>query len=88
MDAERQAKRLELEEAKQAKMLEIKATNASTKAKEVAIASMKTRAEIMQVDLTTVSPRKRLWFEKMLAMYDGSSHGASMNSWALAWSPV
>ncbi|KAE8796418.1 Lectin-domain containing receptor kinase A4.3 [Hordeum vulgare] len=42
MDAERQAKMLELEEAKQAKMLKIEATNAKTKAKEVALASMKT----------------------------------------------
>ncbi|KAE8793964.1 C2 domain-containing protein [Hordeum vulgare] len=65
MDAKRQAKMLELEEAKQAKMLEIEATNARTKAKEVALASMKTGAEIMKVDLNTVSSRKRLWFEKM-----------------------
>ncbi|KAE8800303.1 Helicase SKI2W [Hordeum vulgare] len=62
MDAERQAKMLELEEAKQAK---IEATNAMTKAKEVALASMKTGAEIMKFDLNTVSSRKRLWFEKM-----------------------
>ena len=67
MDAERQAKMLELEEAKQAKMLEIEAANAKTKAKEVALASMKTGVEIMKVDLNTVSPRKRLWFEKMQA---------------------
>ncbi|KAE8774801.1 C2 domain-containing protein [Hordeum vulgare] len=65
MDAERQAKMLKLEEAKQAKMLEIEAANARTKAKEVALASMKTGVEIMRVDLNTVSPRKRLWFEKM-----------------------
>ncbi|KAE8801684.1 Eyes absent-like protein 4 [Hordeum vulgare] len=67
MEAERQAKMLELEEAKQAKMLEIEATNARTKAKEVALASMKTGAEIMKVDLNIVSWRKRLWFEKMQA---------------------
>ncbi|KAE8805097.1 Lectin-domain containing receptor kinase A4.3 [Hordeum vulgare] len=60
MDAERQAKMLELEEAKQAKILEIEATNARTNAKEVALASMKTRAKIMKVDRNTVSPRKRL----------------------------
>ncbi|KAE8794149.1 Protein UXT-like protein [Hordeum vulgare] len=67
MDAERQAKMLVLEEPKQAKMLEIEATNAKTKAKEVALASMKTGAKIIKVDLNTVSPRKRLWFEKMQA---------------------
>ncbi|KAE8768542.1 C2 domain-containing protein [Hordeum vulgare] len=67
MDAERQAKILELEEAKQAKMLEIEATNARTKAKEVAIASMKTGGKIMKVDLNIVSPRKRLWSGKMQA---------------------
>ncbi|KAE8795508.1 DNA repair protein rhp54 [Hordeum vulgare] len=67
MDAKRQAKMLELEEAKQAKMLEIEATNARIKAKEVALASMRTGAEIMKVDLNTVLLRKRLWFEKMQA---------------------
>lgn len=67
MDAERQAKMLELEGAKQTKMLEIEATNVRIKAKKVALASMKTGVEIMKVDLNTVSPRKRLWFEKMQA---------------------
>ncbi|KAE8814892.1 Protein UXT-like protein [Hordeum vulgare] len=65
MDAEKQAKMLELEEAKKAKMLEIEAANAKTKAKEVALASMKMGVEMMKVDLNTMSPRKRLWFEKM-----------------------
>ncbi|KAE8809411.1 Helicase SKI2W [Hordeum vulgare] len=60
MDAEKQTKMLELDEAKQAKMLKIEATNARTKAKEVALASLKTSAEIMKVDLNTVSSRKRL----------------------------
>ncbi|KAE8818128.1 Protein UXT-like protein [Hordeum vulgare] len=64
---ERQANMLELEEAKQTKMLEIEATNAKTKAKGVALASMKTNLEVMKVDLKTVLPRKRLWFEKMQA---------------------
>ena len=50
-----------------AKMLEIEAANAKTKAKEVALASMMTWVEIMKVDLNTVSPRKRPWFEKMQA---------------------
>ena len=67
MDAEMQAKQLEMEAEKQAKMLEIEAANAKTKVKEVALASMMTRVEIMKVDLNTVSPRKRLWFEKMRA---------------------
>ncbi|KAE8777027.1 DNA repair protein rhp54 [Hordeum vulgare] len=67
MDAERQAKMLELEEAKQDKMLEIEATNAETKGKEVTLTSMKTGVEIMKVGPNTVSPRKRLWFEKMQA---------------------
>ncbi|KAE8775491.1 Protein UXT-like protein [Hordeum vulgare] len=67
MDAEKQGKMLELEEAKQAKMLEIEVVNAKTKEKEVALANMKTGVEIMKVDLNIVSPRKRLWFEKMQA---------------------
>ncbi|KAE8781211.1 Protein UXT-like protein [Hordeum vulgare] len=67
MDVEKQAKIFELEEAKQAKMPEIKAANAKTKAKEVALASMKTGVEIMKVVLKTVSSRKKLWFEKMKA---------------------
>ena len=67
MDAEKQAKMLEMEAEKQAKMLEIEAANAKTKAKEVALASMMTGVEIMKVDLNTVSPRKRSWFEKMQA---------------------
>ena len=49
------------------RQLEIEATNAKTKAKEVALASMMTGMEIMKVDLNTVSPRKRPWFEKMQA---------------------
>ena len=65
MDAEKQANMLEMEAEKQAKMLEIKA--AKTKAKEVALVSMMTGVEIMKVDLNTVSPRKRPWFEKMQA---------------------
>ncbi|KAE8803971.1 Lectin-domain containing receptor kinase A4.3 [Hordeum vulgare] len=65
MEAEKQAKMLEMEAKKQAKMLEIEAANANTKAKEVALASMMTGVEIMKVDLNTVSPRKRPWFEKM-----------------------
>ncbi|KAE8805652.1 Protein UXT-like protein [Hordeum vulgare] len=56
---------LEMEAEKQAKMLEIKAASAKTKAKEVALPSMMTGVEIMKVDLNTVSPRKRSWFEKM-----------------------
>ena len=67
MEAEKQAKMLEMEAEKQAKMLEIEAANAKTKAKEVALASMMTGVEIMKVDLNTVSPRKRPWFEKMQA---------------------
>ncbi|KAE8809529.1 Protein UXT-like protein [Hordeum vulgare] len=39
--------------------------NAKTKAKEVALASMKTDVKIMKVGLNTVSSRKRLWFQKM-----------------------
>ena len=62
-----QRRRLEMDAEKQAKMLEIKAANAKTKAKEVALASMMTGVEIMKVDLNTVSPRKRPWFEKMQA---------------------
>ncbi|KAE8782532.1 DNA repair protein rhp54 [Hordeum vulgare] len=65
--AEKQAKMLEIEAQKQAKMLETEATNAKTKAKKVVLSSMMTGVEIMMVDLNTVSPRKRPWFEKMQA---------------------
>ncbi|KAE8777073.1 Protein UXT-like protein [Hordeum vulgare] len=54
-----------MEAEKQAKMLEIEAVDAKTKAKEVALANMVTGLEIMKVDLNTVSARKRPWFEKM-----------------------
>ncbi|XBH80354.1 hypothetical protein VPH35_106111 [Triticum aestivum] len=67
LDAEKQAKMFELEAAKQAKMLEIEDSNAKTKPKEVALASMMTGVEIMKVDLNALSPRKRPWFEKMQA---------------------
>ncbi|KAE8791481.1 C2 domain-containing protein [Hordeum vulgare] len=67
MEAEKQARTFDMEAEKQASMLEIEVTNAKTKAKEVALATMKTGVEIMKVDLNTVSPRKRTWFEKMHA---------------------
>ena len=67
MKAEKQDRMPEMEAKKQAKMLEIEAANAKTKAKEVTLASMMTGMEIMKVDLNTVSPRKRPWFEKMHA---------------------
>lgn len=62
-----QRRRLEMYAEEQAKMLEIEATNAKTKAKEVSLVSMTTGVEIMKVDLNTVSPRKRPWFEKTQA---------------------
>ncbi|KAF7016159.1 hypothetical protein CFC21_029837, partial [Triticum aestivum] len=62
-----QRRRLEMDAEKQAKMLEIEAANTKTKAKEVVVASMMTGVEIMKVDLNTVSPRKRPWFKKMRA---------------------
>ncbi|XBI10884.1 hypothetical protein VPH35_138047 [Triticum aestivum] len=65
LEAEKQAKMLEMEAENQVKMLEIEAANGKTKAKEVALASMLMGVEIMKVDLSTVSPRKRPWFEKM-----------------------
>ncbi|KAE8786562.1 Protein UXT-like protein [Hordeum vulgare] len=67
LDAEKQAKRLEMEAENQVKMPDIEATNAKTKAKEVALSSMMMVVEIMKVDLSTVSLRKRPWFEKMQA---------------------
>ncbi|KAE8794493.1 C2 domain-containing protein [Hordeum vulgare] len=67
MEAEKQARMLEMEAEKQTKMLEIDAANAKTKVKEVALVSMMTGVEIMKVDLNTVSPRNRSWFEKMQA---------------------
>ncbi|KAE8786539.1 Protein UXT-like protein [Hordeum vulgare] len=45
-------------------MLEIEAANAKTKTEEVALTSMMMRG-IMKVDLNTVSPINRSWFEKM-----------------------
>ncbi|KAE8802124.1 Phospholipid-transporting ATPase 1 [Hordeum vulgare] len=53
MEAKKQDKTLEMEVEKQAKMLEIKAANAKSNVKEVALASM---LEIMKVDLNTVTP--------------------------------
>ncbi|KAE8821413.1 hypothetical protein D1007_00556 [Hordeum vulgare] len=67
MEAEKQARMLEMEAEKQAKMLEIEAANAKTNAKEVTLTSMMTGVEIMKVDLNTVSSRKRSSFEKMQA---------------------
>ncbi|KAE8816300.1 Protein UXT-like protein [Hordeum vulgare] len=67
MKVEKQVRMLQMEAEKQAKMLEIKAANAKTRVKEVALASMMTGVEIMKVDLNTVSPRKRSWFKKMQA---------------------
>ena len=67
LETEKQARMLEMEAEKQAKMLEIEAANTKTKAKEVALASMMAGVEIMKVDLNTMSPRKRSWFEKMQA---------------------
>ncbi|XBI94936.1 hypothetical protein VPH35_031485 [Triticum aestivum] len=67
MEAENKARMLEMEAEMQAKMLEIEAANAKTKAKEVALTSMMTGMEIMKVDLNTMSPRKRPWFEKIQA---------------------
>ena len=65
MDMEKQAKMLEMEAEKQAKMLEIEAANAKTKEKEVTLACMTKGVDIMKVDLSTVSPRKKPSFEKM-----------------------
>ncbi|KAE8789403.1 Protein UXT-like protein [Hordeum vulgare] len=67
MEAKKQTRVLEMEAENQAKMLEIEAANAKTKTKEVALSSMMTGMEIMKVDLNTVSPKKRSWFEKMHA---------------------
>ncbi|KAE8766559.1 Phospholipid-transporting ATPase 1 [Hordeum vulgare] len=54
-----QKKKLVLEAEKQMKMLEIKATKDATKEREVQLACMMKGVEIMKVDLSTVSPRKR-----------------------------
>ncbi|KAE8809753.1 C2 domain-containing protein [Hordeum vulgare] len=65
MEAEKQVGMLEMEAEKQAKMLEIEAANAETKAKEVALASTMVGVKIMKLDLNTVTPRKRPWFDKI-----------------------
>ncbi|KAE8775574.1 Lectin-domain containing receptor kinase A4.3 [Hordeum vulgare] len=74
MEAEKQDRMLEMEANKQAKILEIEAANAKTKTKEV--------------DLNTVSPRKRSWFEKMqadmLKFDDEWSMAASANLFCMA----
>ena len=54
-----QKKKLEIEESVQTNKLETEATNAKTKAKEVALAFMAKEVEIMTVDLSKVSPRRR-----------------------------
>ncbi|KAE8808113.1 hypothetical protein D1007_15543 [Hordeum vulgare] len=56
-----QKKERTLKTEKQAKMLEIEAT----RAREVWLACMANEAEIMKVNLSTTSPKKRSWFEKM-----------------------
>ncbi|KAE8792127.1 Protein UXT-like protein [Hordeum vulgare] len=60
-----QNKKLTLEAEKQAKVLEIKATKAAARAREFHLACMTKGVEILKVDLSTVSPRKWSWFEKM-----------------------
>ncbi|XBI83266.1 hypothetical protein VPH35_091787 [Triticum aestivum] len=93
MVEEKQTRMPEMEAEKQVKMLKIEAANAKTKAKEVALASMKTGVEIMKVDLNTVSPKKRSWFEKMQArhaqvrqrvIYGGEDHPFCMPASVLA----
>ncbi|KAE8821352.1 C2 domain-containing protein [Hordeum vulgare] len=65
MEAVKQVWMLEMEAQKQTKMLEIDVVNAKTKKKDVVLASMMMGMEIMKMDLNTVSPKKRSWFEKM-----------------------
>ncbi|KAE8785437.1 Protein UXT-like protein [Hordeum vulgare] len=60
-----QNKNLALKVEKEAKTLEIEVTKAVTRAREIRLACMTKGIEIMKVDLSTVSPRKRSWFEKM-----------------------
>ncbi|KAE8800441.1 Phospholipid-transporting ATPase 1 [Hordeum vulgare] len=62
-----QKKKSVLEAKKQANMLEIEATKAATKAREIWLACMTKGMEIMKVDLSMISPRKLSWFEKMHA---------------------
>ncbi|KAE8788085.1 Helicase SKI2W [Hordeum vulgare] len=73
-----QRRRLEIDAERHAKMLELEGGEASQDARDQGhqcedqgerrgLASMKTGAEIMKVDLNTVSLRKMLWFEKMQA---------------------
>ncbi|KAE8798493.1 hypothetical protein D1007_26168 [Hordeum vulgare] len=50
---------------KQAKMLEIEAIKAGHQSKRSPAPLHEKEVEIMKVDLSTVSPRKRSWFEKM-----------------------
>lgn len=60
-----QKKKLTLGEEKQAKMLDIEATKAATRAREVWLVCMTKGGKIMKVDLSTVCSRKRYWFENM-----------------------
>ncbi|KAE8820443.1 Protein UXT-like protein [Hordeum vulgare] len=62
-----QHKKIALEAEKQAKMLEIKTAKVATRAREVRLACMTKGVEIMKLDLSTVSSRKRSRFENMQA---------------------
>ena len=64
IEAKMHATKLEMETDMQAKKLEIEAVKAKTKTKEVALPCMM-EVKIITVHLSTVSPRKRPWFEKM-----------------------
>jgi len=62
--AREEKKRLEKEEQMKA-YLEIQKKKIEIEEKQVKLAVMTKQMEIMMVDLNTVSPRKRAWFEKM-----------------------
>ncbi|KAE8775869.1 putative oxidoreductase [Hordeum vulgare] len=66
MEAKLHANKLKIEDI-QAKKLEIEATKAKNKAKEVSLAGMVKGVKIMTVDLSVMSPKKRSWFERVHA---------------------
>ena len=67
MEEAARQRQLDMEEAARQRQLDIEATNAATKAKEVALA-------IMSVDLTKMSEKTRAWFEaRQKEMLDADS---------------
>ncbi|XBJ26130.1 hypothetical protein VPH35_003628 [Triticum aestivum] len=68
MEKDIKRRKLEIEEVIQMKKLEIEATHANTKAKEMALAFIAKQMEIMMVDLSKMSPKRRICSKKKQKM--------------------